>query len=132
MTDAEGRAEEEIKKLAHDWLDAIRQRDRDALDRILHDDFIISGWQLEGRLADKAFYMADALMPVDIEEGFYRYDRWKVRVYGDTAVVFCTLEIRAVVQGHEWGGEVLITDVWLRHEDSWRVVTRHTSPIVRQ
>jgi hypothetical protein len=46
--------------------------------------------------------------------------------------VFCTLEIRAVVQGHEWGGEVLITDVWLRHEDSWRVVTRHTSPIVRQ
>jgi ketosteroid isomerase-like protein len=131
MADANSRAEEEIKKLAHDWLDAIRRRDAHSLDRILHDDFIISGWQPEGRLADKPFYMEDALRPVDIEEGFYRYDRWKIRVYGITAVVHCTLEIRAVVQGHQWGGEVVITDVWLRDGDSWRVLTRHTTPFVR-
>jgi hypothetical protein len=26
---------------------------------------------------------------------------------------------------------VLITDVWVREGDQWQVVTRHTSPIVR-
>lgn len=59
------------------------------------------------------------------------HDRWKTRVFGNIAVVHCTLEIRAVVQGHEWGGEVLITDVWLKNGDSWQVLTRHTSPFVR-
>ena len=131
MTDADHQTEQEIKKLAHDWLDAARRRDRETLDRILADDFLISGWQPEGRLADKQFYIEDCMRPVDIQEGSYKYDRWRVRRYGDTAVVNCLLDIHAIVEGHRWGGEVLITDVWVRERDTWRVVTRHTSPIVR-
>jgi ketosteroid isomerase-like protein len=131
VADADSETEREIKMLAHEWLDAARSRDRAALDRILADDFVISGWQPEGRLADKQFYVEDCMTPVNIQEGSYRYDRWKVRRYGDTAVVNCTLEIHAVVEGHRWGGEVLITDVWVRAGDTWRVVERHTSPIVR-
>ena len=131
MADADYQTEQEIKKLAHEWLDAARQRDQETLDRILADDFLISGWQPEGRLADKHFYVEDCLKPVDIQEGSYKFDRWKVRTYGETAVVHCILDIHAIVNGHEWGGEVLITDVWVREQDTWRVVTRHTSPIVR-
>jgi ketosteroid isomerase-like protein len=131
MTDADHQTEQEVLKLAHDWLDAARRRDRETLDRILAEDFLISGWQPEGRLADKQFYMEDCMRPVDIQEGSYKYDRWQVRRYGDTAVVNCILDIHAIVEGHRWGGEVLITDVWIRERDTWRVVTRHTSPIVR-
>lgn len=43
----------------------------------------------------------------------------------------CVLDIHAVVNGHEWGGEVLVTDVWVRERGAWRVVARHTSQIVR-
>jgi ketosteroid isomerase-like protein len=131
MADADSQTQQEIVQLAHEWLDAARQRDRAVLDRILADDFVISGWQPEGRLADKTYYVEDCLKPVDIQEGSYHFDQWKVRVYGETAVVNCTLDIRAVVEGHAWGGEVLVTDVWVREEGAWRVVTRHISPIVR-
>lgn len=131
MTDADDQTEQEIRKLAHEWLDAVGRRDRATLDRILAEDFIISGWQPEGRLADKQFYVEDCLKPVDIQEGSYQFDRWKVRRYGDTVVVNCVLDIHAIVEGHKWGGEILITDVWVREQGTWRVVTRHTSPIVR-
>jgi ketosteroid isomerase-like protein len=131
MADAEQEAEQEIKQLAHEWLDAARRRDQATLDRILADDFVISGWQPDGRLADKQFYIEDCMRPVDIQDGSIRFDRWQFRIYGETAVVNCILDIRAVVNGHPWGAEVLITDVWVKQRDAWRVVTRHTSPIVR-
>ena len=131
MTDADNQTELEIKKLAHDWLDAVRLRDAASLDRILAEDFLISGWQPEGRLADKQFYVEDCMRPVNIQEGSYRFDRWQVRRYGETAVANCILDIHAIVNGHEWGAEVLITDVWIRERDAWRVVTRHSSSIMR-
>ena len=131
MSDSDYQTEQEIIKLAHEWLDAARRRDRATLDRILADDFLISGWQPDGRLADKQYYIEDCLKPVDIQEGSYKYDRWQVRRYGETAVVNCILEIHAIVGGAKWGGVVLITDVWVREGELWRVVTRHTSPIER-
>ena len=131
MADADDRTAQEIRKLAHEWLDAARQRDGATLDRILADDFLISGWQPEGRLADKQFYIEDCLRPVEIQQGSYRFDQWRFRIYGETAVVNCVLDIHAVVNGHEWGAEVLVTDVWVKERGAWRAVTRHVSPIVR-
>ena len=131
MSDEKYQIEQEIRKLAHEWLDAARRRDRETLDRILADDFLISGWQPDGRLADKQYYIEDCLRPVEIQEGAYQFDRWQVRQYGETAVVNCILDIHAIVDGVEWGGEALITDVWVREGEVWRVVTRHSSPIVR-
>jgi len=131
VADADPETEKTIRTLAHEWLAAVRRRDGAVLDRILADDFLISGWQPEGRVADKQFYVADCLTPVDIQGGSYHFDSWRVRVYGDVAAVNCTLDIRAIVGGHEWGGEVSISDVWVKDGDTWRVVARHTSPIVR-
>jgi len=131
MTEADEATRKEIATLCREWLDAARRRDGATLDRILADDFLICGWQPEGRVADKRFYIEDCLKPVEIEGGSYRFDQWQVRRYGDTAVVGCTLDIRARVGGQEWGGEVLVSDVWVRDGGSWRVVARHTSPIVR-
>ncbi|HEX6731443.1 MAG TPA: nuclear transport factor 2 family protein [Pyrinomonadaceae bacterium] len=131
MIDADRETAQEIKDLAHEWLDAARRRDRATLDRILADDFVIAGWQPDGVLADKQFYIADCLKPVDIQEGSYHFDEWKFRVYGEIVVVNCVLDIRALVNGYEWGGEVMVTDVWVRTQDAWRATTRHTSPIAR-
>ena len=128
MADADYKTEQEIKKLAHEWLEAARSRDGAELDRILHDDFVIAGWQPEGRIADKQYYVEDCLRPVDIQEGSFSFDRWKIRIYGETAVVNCILDIHAVVNGHKWGAEVLVTDVWVKKQSSWQCVMRHTSP----
>ena len=57
-----GMIEEEIKALTHELMEAMRKRDEPTLDRILSDDFVIAGWQPEGRLADKKFYIADVMI----------------------------------------------------------------------
>jgi ketosteroid isomerase-like protein len=122
----------EIKRLAHEWLDAIQRRDRATLDRILADDFVLAGWQLDGRLADKQFYIEDCLKPVDVRQGSYEFDRWTIRFYGELALVNCVLKIHALVEGHDWGGEFLISDVWSRDQGNWQVLARHSSAIVKQ
>ena len=99
--------QEEIKALTHELLDAVRSRDEATLDRILSDDFVIAGWQPEGRLADKKFYIADAMTPVEIESGSYRYDAWKFRIHGNVIIVNCTLDIHAIVNGHPWAVKCL-------------------------
>ena len=122
--------EQEIIKLTHEWMDAVGQRDLAALERILADDFLIAGWLPDGRLGDKPFYVDDCLMPVEIEQAKYSYDRWQFRIYDRVVIVNCILECHALVAGKEWGGVFLNTHVWIKREDSWQVVTCHSSPVL--
>ena len=129
MTEADYQIEQEIIRLTHEWMDAVARRDSAALDGIIAGDFLISGWLPDGGLADKKLYIEDCLRPVEVEQASYSYDRWKVRVYDDTAVVNCILHCQALVAAQEWGGDFLLTDVWIKEGGHWRVVTRHSSPI---
>ena len=129
MTEADYQIEQEIIRLTHEWMDAVARRDSAALDGIIAGDFLISGWLPDGGLADKKLYIEDCLRPVEVEQASYSYDRWKVRVYDDTAVVNCILHCQALVAAQERGGDFLLTDVWVKEGGHWRVVTRHSSPI---
>ena len=121
--------EQEIIKLAHDWIDSAGRRDRAVLDRILADDFLIAGWLPNGQLADKQTYIEDCLRPVEIEQSSYKYDRWKFRNYGDVVIVNCTLQIHALVGGNDWGGVFLFTQVWINRDGRWQLVASHSSPV---
>lgn len=46
---------QQIVRLNDEWMRAVRERDAATLDRIIADDFLIAGWQPEGKLADKQF-----------------------------------------------------------------------------
>jgi ketosteroid isomerase-like protein len=130
MAEADSQIEQKILALAHEWIEAIRQRDPVSLDNILADDFVITGWSPGGQLADKKFYIEDCLRPVEVEEPSYHYERWRLRTYGDIVVVNCVFSCHAFVGGREWGGDFLVTDVWVKENGRWRVVTRHSSPLV--
>jgi ketosteroid isomerase-like protein len=130
MGDADYQIEEEITRLEHQWIDAVARRDPAALDRIIADDYLIAGWLPDGRLGDKQFYIEDCLKPVNVEQSSYNLGQWKVRAYGDVAVVNCRFECRALVDGQPWGGMVLFTDVWVRDGGRWKVAARHSSPVV--
>ena len=122
--------EREIIKLTHEWKEAGRQRDRATLERILADDFLIAGWLPDGKLGDRLTYIEDCMRPVEVEQASYRFDRWKFRTYGDTAIVNCILEIHAVVGGGGGGGVFQMTYIWVKRDGKWQVVTCHTSPVV--
>jgi ketosteroid isomerase-like protein len=129
---SDSEAEQEIIKLAHEWLDAIAQRDRAALERILADDFVIAGWLPEGRLGEREFYIEDAMKPIPIEQASFNYDQWKFRFHDNIAIVNCLFKCHALVAGNEWGGTFLFTDVWIKKNESWQVSTRHSSPVFNQ
>ena len=122
-------AEQEIIQLAHEWLDAIGKRDRDALERILDPDFVIAGWLPNGRLGDRAFYLEDCLKPILFEQATYSYEQWRFRFYDHIAIVNCVLKCQALVEGKPWGGVFVCTDVWTKPSERWRVATRHSSPV---
>jgi hypothetical protein len=124
--------EQEIIRLAHDWIEAAGRRDRATLERILADDFLIAGWLPGGRLGNKQTYIEDCLRPAEVERSSYKYDRWNIRVCGDLAIVNCALEIHALVSGNDWGGVFLFTQVWVRKDGRWQVTACHSSPISDQ
>jgi hypothetical protein len=129
MSDQSAQIKEEIIRLRHEWTDAIGRRDRAALDRILSDDFLIAGWLPEGRVADKKFYLEDCLMPVAFEQASFSYDRWEFRLYHRVVVANCLFKCRALINGQEWGGTFLITDVWADEGGFWKVVMCHSSAV---
>lgn len=131
MAETDRTSRQEILALAHEWMNAIERRDSVVLNKILAADFVLTGWLPNGQLADKTSYIEDCLKPIAAENASYRYDRLKFRSYGDSVVVNCILSCHALVGGKEWGGDFLLTDVWVREGGQWQVVTRHSSPLVQ-
>ncbi len=64
MADGENEIERKIIQLAREWMDAIGRRDSVSLDRILANDFLISGLLPQGQLADKKLYIEDCMRPM--------------------------------------------------------------------
>ena len=130
MSDQNYPIEEEIIRLSHEWIEAVGRRDGDALDLILADDFLIAGWLPGGKIGDRQFYIDDCLRPVDLGQVTYSYDQWKFRIYDEFVIANCVFKAHALVAGKEWEGEFLFTDVWINRGNGWKVVTRHTSPVL--
>jgi len=86
MAEADSQIEQEILELAHEWIEAIRQRDPVSLDNILADDFVITGWLPGDQLAHKKSYIEDCLRPIEVEEPSYRYERNRCWRCGDLPI----------------------------------------------
>ena len=59
----------------------------------------------------------------------YRVDQRAVDVDDDVACVLQRVEMRATVLGEDRSGAFVITDVWRRQADGWRVWRRHSTPL---
>jgi ketosteroid isomerase-like protein len=59
----------------------------------------------------------------------YNIDDMKVGVYGDVAVVLMLITQNATVgqPPRDRSAQFLITDIWVRQKDGWRVTERHSS-----
>ena len=50
-----------------------------------------------------------------------------VNVYGNTAVVLMYYTQQATVRGENRNAQFVITDVWVKSENDWKIVSRHSS-----
>ncbi len=130
MSDRSTQIEQEIIRLAHEWVEAVGRRDSETLDRILASDFLIAGWLPGGQLGNKQFYLEDCLRPVEVRQATFSYDQWKFRIYDEIVIANSVFKCHVLVAGKDWGGDFLFTDVWIKKADGWQVVTRHSSPVL--
>ncbi|HXG68847.1 MAG TPA: DUF4440 domain-containing protein [Blastocatellia bacterium] len=122
---AAGAVEQEIIKLENEWAAAWQKPDAETLKRILADDFTLTSSLSTGELTDKAGYIDLAVNRAKVSE--HGFDKTKVRVYGDTAVVNTLFRMKATLDGKDWSGDFLFTDVWVKRGGQWQLVARHAS-----
>ena len=124
MTDSQ--VEKEIDSVEQELIDAARRQDAAALDRIIADDFLITSDTMADKLGDKKLYLAECLASGTIEGGSASYDKVKVRVYGNTAIVNSIFKYQVTIAGKEHGGVFLSTKVWVKNGEQWQFVACHS------
>ena len=114
--------EDEILRLANEWMDAVRQKDLETLESLVAPEYMLQAPGI-GRMPREQWLAAVSVY--DIQS--FEFDDVQVHLYGDTAVMRSRYAQKATYQGRDRSGEFLVTDVWVGREGRWQVVSRHSS-----
>lgn len=112
-------ATQDLTDISHQLLTAIRGRDPNTLDRVLHGEFVQIN-EAGVRTKRDAFITAVVTSAYDISD--LSFDFLSVDVIGDTGVV-CGVQ-RAVVRlpgGENLTGRSVFTDVFVRNASGWQL-----------
>jgi len=105
--------------------DAFKNRDREALGRMLEEQFIFT--DDNGQAVNKAQYIEAVLNIIQVES--YTLDEMTVQVFGDTGVVAGRWTGKLTVQGKTSAAAVRYTDTFVRRLGQWRVVASQITRI---
>jgi ketosteroid isomerase-like protein len=119
--------EEEVRQLERQWLDAYEQKNSEAMDRIVANDFIITF--PNGAMQTKPQLLAMIKAPPKPGQPTMRFRTEDVRsrAYGDTVIL-----TGRVVSEYERDGKPVkeqsrYTDTYVRRNGQWQVVASHLS-----
>ena len=124
MTDVE----KEILRLEEELTQTELRLDVQALDRIYADDIMVTA--PVGICVDKPAVMTEIRSAAE-NAAISRYDKddLKVRAFGDTAVSSYRMAAEATFEGKEIKRQLCITNVWLKRNNEWQIVARHTASL---
>ncbi len=117
----------EITELEREWRDALFAKDEAALRKLIHPQFKLVGIRSTGTVAVGLEDWLGALQKMDIAS-------LEVRVTDSLrldATIVATVDAQWKLRfmGHTIDERVLLTDVWVKGDDGWQVVRRHSSPV---
>jgi len=109
------------------WVNAILHKNADVLYRVMADDF--SGVSPNGERYTKAEAIAD------VQSGFYAVEKMDlqnvdVRVFGEMALVTYYQNEKSRFGDEDTTGRYTFTDVWLKRDGVWEVISSHGTPLV--
>jgi ketosteroid isomerase-like protein len=113
-----------ILGLERKWTDAYKQRDITILSSLLAEDFVIT--VEDGSTYGKAGYIthtADSSVHVEVAE----QTDFRVRMHGNTAVVTGAYHERGESKGKGYEYHDRLTDVWMKINGHWQVISSHYS-----
>ena len=117
----------DVIDLERQWRDALFAKDEAALRKLIHPQFKLVGIRSTGTVAVGLDHWLGALQKMDIASLEVRVTD-SVRV-DRTIVATVDAQWKLRFMGHTIDERVLLTDVWVKGDDGWQVVRRHSSPV---
>jgi hypothetical protein len=124
-----GSVEQELIKLENEANDAWIKRDVEAYTRLLADDYMST--ESDGSVLTKAQDLALLKSDENTTTSMIA-DDFRVRVYGDAAVVTFRGTYKNQVKGKEGTGQERFTDTWVKRAGRWQCVATHISAIAQK
>ena len=117
----------DIRELERQWRDALFAKDEKQLRRLIHPHFKLVGIRSTGTVAVSLEDWLVALQRMDLISLEVRVVE-SVRL-DQTIVATVDAQWKLRFMGHAIDERVLLTDVWVKADDGWQVVRRHSSPV---
>jgi len=121
--------EQELLKLEQDWSNADLKNDSAVLKRIFADDYLMT--DSNGNVWTKAQSLSLGESGEDIITSLSS-DDWKVRVYGNAAVVTGRSTLNETYKGKDYSPQLRWTDTWVKLNGRWQCVAEHSSEIAQK
>ena len=117
----------DVRELERQWRDALFAKDEARLRELIHPQFKLVGIRSTGTVAVS---LEDWLVAVQR----MALIRLEVRVMDSvrldqTIVATVDAQWKLRFMGHAIDERVLLSDVWVKTDDRWQVVRRHSSPV---
>ena len=123
------RAEEDVRKLEREWLDAYEKNDPVAMERIVADDFSITF--PNGAMQTKPQLMSMIKAPRRAGQPRMKFytDGVRSRAYGDTVILTGRVTTEYERDGKTVKEQSRYTDTYVRRGGRWQVVASHLSNV---
>ena len=124
-----GEAEQELLTLEKAFADAIVRNDLEGIGRLVTDDWIII--DPNGEIVDRARFF-DVIKSGALTHDMIESEDFRVRVYGDSAVVTGLTRTKGKFMGQEFSTQERATDVFVKRDDRWQCVLTHLTRFTKK
>jgi hypothetical protein len=98
------------------------------MEAMLADGYLLTSSDSDGALLNKTQYINGAMNPNILHTDGFEFLELSAQPLGDdVAIVRSRLDWRSTYRGKPWNAAFLMSDIWQREGDVWRLVSRHSS-----
>ena len=115
-------AEEELLKLEKEFAKAIVRNDLEGIGRLVTDEWIII--DPDGGIVDRTRFF-EVIKSGALTHDMMESEDFRVRVYGDSAVVSAVTRSKGKFMGQEFSTQERATDVFVKRDERWQCVLTH-------
>src|SRR4030095_14865705 len=116
------KTEEELLELEKEFAKEIVKNDPEAIGRFVADDWIII--DADGGIVDRMRFF-EVIKSGALTHETMESEDFRVRVYGDSAVVTGVTRTKGKFMGQEFSTQERVTDVFVKRDERWQCVLTH-------
>ena len=124
-----GETEEQLLKLEKAFAKAIVKNDLEGIGRLVADDWIII--DPNGEIVDRARFF-EVIKSGALTHDMMESEDFRVRVYGDSAVVTGVTRTKGRFMGQEFSTQERATDVFVKRDGRWQCALTHLTRFIKK